>query len=289
MPPPVGWGLLSFWESWVPAEATYICTLDEIAPICIGSLAKQQSFFDLQTDNYPAMPTIGRSLDAIALVASVRNVIRLQRALQYQSSLSARLQTGWAGHRPNWICLLASLTSYCNVFLFLLRVIHPEMMIGKEVLPSLIYGASRAFLFFTGSTDIIHFLDVSMTLQESAQEKEQVQESLVTEHLLYLIPTVHGCVECIPLSIAASSLSENCSSICSQKMGIFVFLLGNAFCVTTGGMWFVLRAKQMRRSLDACIDTLKVWPVTYPLSMHSGGGESQPTHLGNFCALAACV
>uniref|UniRef100_A0A7S4EVC6 Uncharacterized protein n=1 Tax=Chrysotila carterae TaxID=13221 RepID=A0A7S4EVC6_CHRCT len=257
MPSPTGWGLLNLWASWSSAEPSCIGLFDAAAPPSTDLLSRQQSLFAMHAADYPATTTVVRALHAIAMVASLRNAIQLQRALRFQSSLSACFRASWAGHRPNWICLLASLASCFNVALFLLQIIYPAMIIGVEILPSAIYAANRSLFFFVIATETIHFLDVSMSLQESIYSKEQIQEALAIEQLLYLLPAVHGCVECIPLSCSASSLCTNCKASSFQRIEILVFVLGNALCFAAGGIWIAIRSDKMQRSLKACENALK--------------------------------
>eukprot|EP00965_Chrysotila_dentata_P259098 6213449-Pleurochrysis_carterae.AAC.1 len=162
-------------------------------------LTRDQTYWGGTIEACPTLPVLMYVLYAIALLGSIFAGVRCIRALVIQTKLARRLSRRWVKHRPNWACTWVVLSTCFNAGLCMAKLIDPKNAIGVDIPTSALYAASRTMIYASAATQVIDFVAVAMSVQESTYGRQRIQEVLVKEHLLYLLVALHGFFDSIPL------------------------------------------------------------------------------------------
>mmetsp|Transcript_13268 Transcript_13268/g.25787 ORF Transcript_13268/g.25787 Transcript_13268/m.25787 type:complete len:378 (-) Transcript_13268:240-1373(-) len=233
------------------------CTCQSYTTAEADLLTRDQTYWGGTINACPTLPILMYVLYSIALLGSVFAGVRCTYALVMQTKLARRLSRRWVEHRPNWVCAMLILSTLFNAGFCIDKLVDPEKVIGVDILPSALYAASRSMFYTGATTQIVDFFAVAMSVQESTYGQQRIREALAKEHLLFILPAVHTCVECIPLVNAILAVDRDYNMERVQTICLIFFLVGNACCFSFGCTRLVLRAKKMLASFEQSKDALE--------------------------------
>jgi len=226
------------------------CTCQSYTTAEADLLTRDQTYWGGTINACPTLPILMYVLYSIALLGSVFAGVRCTYALVMQTKLARRLSRRWVEHRPNWVCALLTISILCNAGLCIAKLADPKKVIGVDILMSALYVASRSMLYTGATTQVIDFVAVAMSVQESTYGRQRIRQAVAREHLLYILPAVHTCVECIPLVNAILAVDRDYNMERVQTISLICFLVGNACCFLIGCTRHVFRAKKMLASFE---------------------------------------
>eukprot|EP00965_Chrysotila_dentata_P259100 6213449-Pleurochrysis_carterae.AAC.3 len=226
------------------------CTCQSYTTAEADLLTRDQTYWGGTINACPTLPILMYVLYSIALLGSTFAGVRCTYALAMQTKLARRLSRRWVEHRPNWVCALLTISILCNAGLCIAKLADPKKVIGVDILMSALYVASRSMLYTGATTQVIDFVAVAMSVQESTYGQQRIRQAVAREHLLYILPAIHTSVASIPLVNAILAVDRDYNMERVQTISLICFLVGNACCFLIGCTRHVFRAKKMLASFE---------------------------------------